>query len=390
MSYGSIYKIVFPNGKHYIGLTTTSLEQRTKEHKCLAKNGDTKCLYNAIRKYDMVDTFELIEIDTADTLEELCEKEIGYIIEYNSYYMNGNGYNMTYGGEGTNGYVYTDQVKQIMSEMCKKYWENPEARKKQSEKKKTYFENNPEAREQMSEIKKKYYEENPEVIQRISEKSTKQWKNSEAREQMSEIKKKYYEENQEAREQMSEIKKKYYEENPEAGKEHSEKMKKYYEENPEAREQMSEIKKKYFENPEAIKKCSKAQKKRFENPEEIKKNSERLKKYYEENPEAKQQNSERLKKYYEENPEAKQQNSERLKKYYEEHPEIKTQRLDAMGKNKPFDVFKIDGTFIKTFTYIFEAKEYLQNEYNITSIISIGSVLEGKRNSSAGFVFKYK
>ena len=71
MSYGSIYKIVFPNGKHYIGLTSTSLEQRTKEHKKSAKSGDTKYLYNALRKYDMIDTLQLIEIDAADTLEEL-------------------------------------------------------------------------------------------------------------------------------------------------------------------------------------------------------------------------------------------------------------------------------------------------------------------------------
>ena len=83
MTFGYIYKIVFPNGKHYIGLTTTSLEQRRKEHKYCAKSGDTKCLYKALRKYEMVDTFQLIEIDTADTLEELCEKEIGYIINYN-------------------------------------------------------------------------------------------------------------------------------------------------------------------------------------------------------------------------------------------------------------------------------------------------------------------
>ena len=52
MSYGSIYKIQFPNGKHYIGLITTSLEQRKKEHKKSAKSGDNKCLYNTIRKYD--------------------------------------------------------------------------------------------------------------------------------------------------------------------------------------------------------------------------------------------------------------------------------------------------------------------------------------------------
>jgi len=54
MTFGSIYKIVFPNGKHYIGLTTTSLKQRTKEHKSFAKKGDAKCLYKAIRKYELV------------------------------------------------------------------------------------------------------------------------------------------------------------------------------------------------------------------------------------------------------------------------------------------------------------------------------------------------
>ena len=150
MPCGYIYKIVFPNGKHYIGLTTTSIEQRTNEHKICAKGNDTRCLYRALRKYDMVYTFELIEIDTADTLEELCEKEIGYIIEYNSYYINGNGYNMTYGGDGTNGYVFTEDDKQKMSKSQKKRFENPEARQQISEIKKKYFEENPEARQQMS------------------------------------------------------------------------------------------------------------------------------------------------------------------------------------------------------------------------------------------------
>ena len=354
MTGGSIYKIQFPNGKHYIGLTTTSLRQRQNEHKYFAKSGKhDNLVYRAINKYDIVDTFELIEIDTADTLEELCEKEIGYIVKYNSHYIDGFGYNMTYGGEGTNGYVYTKEDKLKMSEMCKKYWESPEARKEHSEKRKKYFENNPEAGKEQGERVKKYYEENPEARQQISEKSTKQWENTEAREQ------------------MSEIKKKYYEDNPEAGKEHGEKMKQHFE-NPEEREKMSEIKKKYYENPEAIKKCSEAQKKRFENPEENKKNSERLKKYYQENPEAKQKNSERVKKHHEENPEW-------IKK-----------KMDTMGKNKPFDVFKKDGTFIKTFTYQFEAKEYLQKEYNITSTFKISEVLAGNRKSSAGFVFKYK
>ena len=64
--------------------------------------------------------------------------------------------------------------------------------------------------------------------------------------------------------------------------------------------------------------------------------------------------------------------------------------LNKRGKNKPFDVITTDGTFVKTFTYQMEAREYLQKEHNITSTIKISEVLTGTRNSSAGFVFKYK
>jgi hypothetical protein len=175
----------------------------------------------------MVDNLELIEIDTADTKDELCEKEIQYIQEYNSYYINGNGYNMTYGGEGTNGYVFTEEDRQRMSEALIAYFGNPEARQQQSERLRRHYENNPEARQQ----KRTHYEDNPEVRRKV---------------------------------------------------------------------------------------------------------------------------------------------------------------LDGKGKNKPFDIFTKEGTFIKTFNYQFEAREYLQKEHHITSTIQISSVLSGKQNSSAGFVFKYK
>jgi hypothetical protein len=304
MPFGTVYKIVFPNGKHYIGISVNILEKRKKEHKNCAKNGDTRCVYKALRKYEMVDTFDLIEIDNANTLEELYYKEINYIKEYNSYYKDGNGYNMTYGGEGINGYIYTEDDKQKMSKVTKKY-----------------FEENPEARKEMSEKLKKYFEENPEAGKKHSERL-----------------------------------KKHFEENPEIRKEHSEKVKKYYEENPEAK----------------------------------KEHSEKIKKYFEENPEAKKEISERLKKYYKENPDAGKEYGEKIKKYYKEKPEIKKKVLDGRGKNKPFDIFTKDGIFIKTFTYQFEAIEYLKKEYNITSIINTGGVLSGKVKSSAGFVFKYK
>ena len=273
MPYGSIYKIPFPNGKHYLGLTERTLEKRKGEHKYYAKNGDTRRIYNALRKYDMVDTFELIEIDTAETLEELCEKEIGYIQMYNSFDKE-YGYNMTLGGEGTNGYVFTEEDKQKMSESQKKYYENPEAREKTSN------------------GLKKYYKENPEAIQ----------KNSES-------------------------KKKYHKEHPEAGKEHSERLKKLYRENPKVGQNIG--------------------------------------------------------------AKIKQKISDSLKKYNKENPEAKKKMLDGKSLNKPFDVFKIDGIFIETFNYQFEAKEYLQKEYNKEKI-DISAVLCGRQTSSKGFVFKYK
>ena len=264
MTFGYIYKIEFPNGKHYIGLTTTSLEKRTNQHKRAAKKGDTQCLYIAIRKYDMVDTFELIEIDTAETREELCEKEFGYILMYNSYYKDENGYNMTFGGDGVNGYICTEDDRQKISELTKKY----------------------------------------------------------------------------------------YQENPNAGNEHGEIMKEYYKNNPEARKKQSEI----------------------------------LKKHYKNNPDKIQQISESLKKYFE-NPEARQKNSDAQKK---RSLEWKIKKMDIQGYNKPFDIFTKDGLFIRTFTYQFEAREYLQKEHHITSSIKIGEVLSGQLQTSAGFVFKYK
>ena len=333
MTCGYIYKIQFPNGKHYIGLTTTSLEQRTKEHKKSAKNGDMRCVCKALRKYNIVDTFELIEIDTADTLEELCEKEKRYIIEYNSYYINKNGYNMTYGGEGTTGYVYTEEQKEKQSEKSKLQWENPEARQQMSEIKKKYFEDHPEKRECLSEIIKKYFE-NPEARQKCSESQKKRFENPEEIQKNREVQIKRFE-NPEERQKCSEAQKKRYENNPEQRKAHSERMKHF------------------FENPEARQKCSESQKKRFENPEE------------------------------------RQKMSEMKKKQFEDNPEIQTKRLDAMGKNKPFDVFK-DGIFINTFTYQFQAKEYLQKKYEIISNIKISDVLAGRQKNSGGFVFKYK
>ena len=294
--YGYIYKIIFPNGKCYIGLTV-DLVKRWKQHRQNAKAGNTRYLYNALRKYNMVDTFIMIIIDTAKTAEELCEKEIAHIEIHNSYYINEHGYNMTYGGESTNGYEFTEEDREKMSDSQKKRFENPEERKKSSEAHKKTYENQ-EARQKNKEAQINFHKNNPE-----------------------------------ARQKMSEIKKQYYKDNPEAAILHGKKIKRFYENNPQERQKNGE-----------------RQRKRFENLEEREKMRKIKKRYYENNSEARQ-----------------------YKKNY-----------------KPFNVFKIDGTYIKSFDYQYQAREYLQKTYGIKGQIKISEVLRGTRNYSHGFTFKYK
>jgi hypothetical protein len=122
------------------------------------------------------------------------------------------------------------------------------------------------------------------------------------------------------------------------------------------------------------------------NPEERQKKSERMKQYYS-NPENREKIRKNMKQYNRDHPEILKKHGEKMKQYYS-IPEHKTKILDTRGKNKSFDVFTKDGTFVKTFNYIFEANEYLKKEHNIKSN-KIGEVLNGNRNSTAGFVFKY-
>ena len=148
------------------------------------------------------------------------------------------------------------------------------------------------------------------------------------------------------------------------------------------------MKKRFIDNPELRQKCSEAQKKRFEDPEERQKRREAQKKRFE-NPETRQKCREAQKKRFE-NPEARQKHCEVQKKRFIDNPELRKKILDGMGRNKPFDVLKKDGTYIKSFDYQFEAREYLQKTYDIKTHIDTCAVLKGKQKSSRGFIFKYK
>jgi group I intron endonuclease len=90
-----IYKITNKlNNKSYIGITSTSIEQRWNAHKAIS----SECTYirNSIQKYGE-ENFKIEQIDIINTIEEANEKEIYWIKEYNT--MVPNGYNLRDGGK---------------------------------------------------------------------------------------------------------------------------------------------------------------------------------------------------------------------------------------------------------------------------------------------------
>lgn len=94
-----IYKITNDvNGKVYIGKTLFSVEKRWKEH--LNDSRRERCknrpLYRAMNKYG-VEHFHIETIEQC-TDENVSDKEKYWISYYKSYH---NGYNATYGGDGT-------------------------------------------------------------------------------------------------------------------------------------------------------------------------------------------------------------------------------------------------------------------------------------------------
>ena len=118
-----IYKITnMVNGKAYIG-QAQNIEKRWNEHIHYTKNKNspayTKPLYKAMRKYGVENfSFEILILCEEELLNLM---EIYYIEKYNSYIHaeNSNGYNLTLGGEGTRGYVFSEEHKKKISENAK-------------------------------------------------------------------------------------------------------------------------------------------------------------------------------------------------------------------------------------------------------------------------------
>lgn len=113
------------NNKKYIGQTSIkkSYINRFKQHLSEARYDLTSkaMFHKAIRKYGP-DAFKVELVEDNIPESDIDSKEIYYIGYYDTYYLNGNGYNMTLGGQGVHGYHHTDETLSKISQSHKNYW----------------------------------------------------------------------------------------------------------------------------------------------------------------------------------------------------------------------------------------------------------------------------
>ena len=152
--YGIIYKYESPSGKIYIGQTKYTIEKRRAQHLHCVKRGSHLRFYNAIRKYGM-DAMKEEILQDAYSKEELNELEIQYIEKFQSF--SSRGYNMTKGGEGATGYIFSEKDRKKLSASLKDFFrKNPEIIPKMSDRAKEYNKNHPEKGENHSKFMKVY------------------------------------------------------------------------------------------------------------------------------------------------------------------------------------------------------------------------------------------
>lgn len=129
---GYIYLITNKlNGKKYVGCTKHSVEHRWKQHCYVAMKGKKMSyIAKAIRKYG-VDNFSVEQLAETNSYADMLELEIKCISEHNS--KKPNGYNLTDGGDGFNGWKPTFAHLKAMSDRLMGHETSEETRRKIAE-----------------------------------------------------------------------------------------------------------------------------------------------------------------------------------------------------------------------------------------------------------------
>jgi group I intron endonuclease len=131
-----IYKFTnLMNGKCYIG-KTNNIKRRIKRHLNDIKSSKTY-FHKALLKYG-IDNFHINIVCICDDFNQLNEMEFHYIKQYKSRQYE-NGYNLTDGGEGSIGYIPTNETRQKISKSLKNRKFTKEWKQKISESKKRNY-----------------------------------------------------------------------------------------------------------------------------------------------------------------------------------------------------------------------------------------------------------
>lgn len=93
------------NGKRYIGITSRALKDRFGEHKKATRRGSNLSFHSAMRKYG-VESFVPKVLFVEESVEGAKETEVLLILDRQPEY------NETMGGDGINGYVFTDEIRE--------------------------------------------------------------------------------------------------------------------------------------------------------------------------------------------------------------------------------------------------------------------------------------
>ena len=150
---GIVYLISFPNGKNYVGITTTSFDERKASH-ISHMNTSNLAVHGALKKYFGQENWKIVA--KGDSWEELTKLEVKFIQKYNSY-IDDNGYNLTLGGDGASGYKLSDEQKLMHSKLKKKYFSNDENRLKQSKATRLVHQNKPHLAQEHSAFSKQRF-----------------------------------------------------------------------------------------------------------------------------------------------------------------------------------------------------------------------------------------
>lgn len=116
------------NGKRYVGQTQSNIGylKRWRDHvnEAIRVEGHRGLLHNAIFKYGS-DSFEIKRLLYNIEEKDIDRLEILWIKKFNTFYLAENawGYNMTLGGQGIHGYVYSEDAKKKISTASTKIWE---------------------------------------------------------------------------------------------------------------------------------------------------------------------------------------------------------------------------------------------------------------------------